>query len=198
VKRGPRHGCKGVAWLELTERVGRAAHLHYLLEPAAGGRGVAETAGGSTRASSSTANGRPGWPPCGVEVSITSLPCTLRCLSARLGDVSHAYHRPRVQELGSEASWHLFFTRRASTPWSSFGRRGWPMSAIRARGELRMSGMGAGELCEGLCSFVHAVCVLASGRSRTCHCGFLWRLCQFVIFVISVVPACRIESMPIA
>ena len=61
---------------------------------------------------------------------------------------------------------------------------GWPMSAIRARGELRMSGIGAGELCEGPCSFVHAVCVLASGRSRTCHCGFLWRLCRFLIFVI--------------
>ena len=72
------------------------------------------------------------------------------------------------------------------------------MSAMRARGELRMSGMGAGELCEGPCSFVHAVCVLASGRSRKCHCGFLWRFVGFVTFVISVVPACRVESISIA
>jgi hypothetical protein len=105
-------------------------------------------------------------------VSITSLPCTLRCLSWRLGDISHACHRPRVQEIVSEASYHLLFLRRASTPWSSFGRRGWPMSAIRAQGELRMSGKGAGELCERPCSFMHAVCVLASARSRNCHCGF--------------------------
>ena len=162
---------------------------------------MAETVGESTRASSSTANGRPpGWPPCGVEVSITSLPCTLRCLSARLGDVSHAYHRHRVQELGSEASWHLFFTRRASTPWSSFGRRGWPMSAIRARGELRMSGMGAGELCEGPCSFVCACRVRPCERSLS-HMS-LW---VFVAFV-SICDICHfrragmsyIESMPIA
>ena len=72
------------------------------------------------------------------------------------------------------------------------------MSAMRARGELRMSGMGAGELCEGPCSFVHAVCVLASARSRNCHCVFLWRLCRFLIFVIFVVPACGVESIPIA
>jgi hypothetical protein len=35
------------------------------------------------------------------------------------------------------------------------------MSAIRARGEFRMSGMGPCEICDGPCSFVHAVCVLA-------------------------------------
>ena len=61
---------------------------------------MAETAGGSTRASSSTANGQPVWPPCGVEVCITSLPCTLRRLSWRLGDIAHACHqchRPCVQ-----------------------------------------------------------------------------------------------------
>ena len=72
------------------------------------------------------------------------------------------------------------------------------MSAMRARGELRMSGMGAGELCEGPCSFVHAVCVLASARSRKCHWGFSSVLCALVTFVISVVPACRIESILIA
>ena len=71
------------------------------------------------------------------------------------------------------------------------------MSAMRARGELRMSGMGAGELCEGPCSFVHAVCVLASARSRKCHWGFSRVLCAFVTFVISVVPACRVESISI-
>jgi hypothetical protein len=65
-------------------------------------------------------------------------------------------------------------------------------------GELRMSGMGSGELCEGSCSFVHAVCVLASARSRKCHWGFSRVLCAFVTFVIFVVPACRIESIPIA
>ena len=41
--------------------------------------------------------------------------------------------------------------------------------ALRERGQLRMSGIGSGELCEGACRFVHAVCVLASGRSRKCH-----------------------------
>ena len=61
-----------------------------------------------------------------------------------------------------------------------------------------MSGMGAGELCEGACSFVHAVCVLTSARSRKCHCEFLWRFVCFVTFVISVVPACRVESISIA
>eukprot|EP00966_Prymnesium_polylepis_P078899 1828660-Prymnesium_polylepis.1 len=57
----------GVARPELTERVRRVAHMRYLLEPAAGGRGVAETAGERTRATSSAASGRPGWPPCGVQ-----------------------------------------------------------------------------------------------------------------------------------
>ena len=58
----------------------------------------------------------------------------------------------------------------ASTPWTASGGGWLPFSAMHARGGLCMSGMGAGELCEGPCSFVHAVCVLASGRSRTCHC----------------------------
>ena len=40
------------------------------------------------------------------------------------------------------------------------------------RGGLCMSGMSAGELCEAPCSFVHAVCVLASDRSRKSHWGF--------------------------
>jgi hypothetical protein len=193
-----RHGVVGAARLELTERVGSVARLRYILEPAAGGRGVAETTGGNLASSSSTANRRPGWPHCGTEVSTTTCPCALRCPAWRLSDIFDACGRPRVQEMVSEASWHLFFIRRASTPWSSFGRRGWPMSAMRARGELRMSGMGSGELCEGPCSFVHAVCVLASARSRKCHWGFSRVLCAFVTFVISVVPACRIESIPIA
>ena len=46
---------RGVVRLELTERVERVARLRYLFDPAAGGRGVAETVGESTRASSSTA-----------------------------------------------------------------------------------------------------------------------------------------------
>ena len=151
---------------------------------------MAVTAGGSTRANYSTANGQPGWPPCGVEVSITSLPCTLRCLSWRLGDISHACHRPRVQEIVSEASYHLLFLRRASTPWTSFGSKGSPLSAMRSRGSLCMSGMGAGELCEGPCSSVPALCVLASAHSRKYHCGFSRVLCAFVTVVIFVVPAC--------
>ena len=52
----------------------------------------------------------------------------------------------------------------------------------------------AGDLCEGACRFVHAVCVLASGRSRKCHCGFLWRFVGFVTFVIYVMPACRVPT----
>ena len=109
IKRRRRHGCEGVARLELTERVRRVAHLRNLLEPAAGGRGVAETAGESTRATSSTPSARPGWPPCGAQVSGTLCPCALRCLSYPLADLSHACHRPRVQEMVSEASWHLFY-----------------------------------------------------------------------------------------
>ena len=189
----------GVARLELTELVGRVVRLRYLFEPAAGGRGVAETVGESMRATCSTASGRPGWPPCGAQVSTTSRSCALRCLSRRLGDVSDALRSPSgVQELSSEASWHLVFTRRASTPWSCFGSKGSPLSAMRSRGGLCMSGMGAGDLCEGPCRLVHDVCVLASACSRKYHCGFSRVLCAFVIFVISVVPACRIESMPIA
>ena len=61
-----------------------------------------------------------------------------------------------------------------------------------------MPGMGADELCEGPCSSVHAMRVLASARTRTCHCGFVWRFVGFVTFVISVVPACRVESISIA
>ena len=36
--------------LELTERVERVARLRYLFDPAAGGRGMAETVGESMRA----------------------------------------------------------------------------------------------------------------------------------------------------
>jgi len=103
----------GVARLELTELVGRVAWLRYLFEPAAGGRGVAETVGESTRASSSTANRRPGWPPRSVQVSTTTLPCALHCPAWRLADVFDACGRPRVQEMVSEDLWHLFFRRRA-------------------------------------------------------------------------------------
>ena len=72
------------------------------------------------------------------------------------------------------------------------------MSAMRARGVSACRGMGAGNLCEGPCRLVYAVCVLASARSRKCHWGFSRVLCAFVTFVISVVLSCRIESMPIA
>ena len=72
------------------------------------------------------------------------------------------------------------------------------MSAMRERGGLRMPGMSAGDLCGGPCRFVHAVCVQASASSRKCHCGFSWRFVSFCEFVISVVPACRVESMSIA
>ena len=180
IKRRRRDGVVGVARLELTELVGRVAWLRYLFEPAAGGHGVAETVGESTRASSSTANRRPGWPPRSVQVSTTTFPCALHCPAWRLADVFDACGRPRVQEMVSEDSWHLFFRRRASTPWSSFGRRGSRLSAMRARGGLRMSGMGAGDLCEGPCRLVHAVCVLASASSRKCHCGFPRVLLAFV------------------
>ena len=116
IKRRRRDGVVGVARLELTELVGRVAWLRYLFEPAAGGRGVAETVGESTRASSSTANRRPGWPPRSVQVSTTTFPCALHCPAWRLADVFDACGRPRVQEMVSEDSWHLFFRRRASTP----------------------------------------------------------------------------------
>jgi hypothetical protein len=197
IKRWRRDGVEGVARLELTELVGTVARLRYLFEPTAGGRGVAETVGESTRASSSTVNGRPGWPHCGTEVSTTTFPCALHCPAWRLADVFDACGCPRVQEMVSEDSWQLFFRRRTSTPWSSFGRRGSQLSAMRARGGLRMSGMGSGDLCEGPCRLVHAVCVLASASSRKCDCGFSRILCAIVTFVISVLPACRIESMPI-
>ena len=130
-------------------------------------------------------------------MSTTACPCALRCLAWRLADVFYACGRPRVQEMVSEDSWHLFFVRRASTPWSNFGRRGWSMSAMRERGGLRMPGMSAGDLCGGPCRFVHAVCVQASASSRKCHCGFSWRFVSFCEFVMSVVPACRVESMSI-
>ena len=134
IKRRRRDGVVGVARLELTELVGRVAWLSYLFEPAAGGRGVAETVGESTRASSSTANRRPGWPPRSVQLSTTTFPCALHCPAWRLADVFDACGRPRVQEMVSEDSWHLFFRRRASTPWSSFGRMGSRLSAMRAWG----------------------------------------------------------------
>ena len=55
-----------------------------------------------------------------------------------------------------------------------------PYSAIRSCGGLCMSGMSAGELCEAPCSFVHAVCVLASDRSRKSHWGvFLAFVCFY-------------------
>ena len=158
MKRGRPHGCAAVRWLELTERAGRVARPRYLLEPAAGGRGVAETIGGNMASSSSSANRRPGWPHCGTEVSSTSCPCDLCCPAWRLADIFDACGRPRVQEMVSEASWHLFFIRRYSTPWSCFGSKGSPLSAMRSRGGLCMSGMGAGELCEGACSSV-PVCI---------------------------------------
>ena len=198
VKRGARHGVVAVRWLELTERAGRVARPRDLLEPAAGGRGMAATTGGSTASSSSISNRRAGWPHCGTEVSTTTCPCALRCPAWRLADVFDACGRPRVQEMVSEASWHLFFIRRASTPWSCFGSRGSPLSAMQSRGGLCMSGMGAGELCEGPFSSVPALCVLASGRSRTCCCGVSWRLCGICHSDIFVVPACRVESMSIA
>ena len=48
MEQASRHGVVGVRRLELTERIGMVAPPRYLLEPAAGGRGVAETTGGST------------------------------------------------------------------------------------------------------------------------------------------------------
>ena len=74
---------------------------------------MAETIGGNMASSSSTANRRPGWPHCGTEVSTTSCPGALRCPAWRLADVFDACGRPRVQEMVSEDSWHLFFRRRA-------------------------------------------------------------------------------------
>ena len=170
-KRRRRHGCEGVQWLDLSERVRRAARLRYFLEPVAGGRGVAETAGGSTRATSSTVNRRAGWPQCGAQVSCTSCPCAQRCPACPLADVSHACGRPRVQETGSEASWHLLFTRRASRRWSWNFSKGSSLSAMRVWGGLRMSGMRACMLCDGPCSSVSVVRVLASDRSRKSHWG---------------------------
>ena len=156
---------------------------------------MAETTGGSTASSSSSTNRRAGLPQCGAEVSTTSCPCALWCLSYPLADVSHACRRSRAQELSSEVSWQLFLMRRASTTWSCFWRRGLPMSAIRAPGELRMSRMGAGEHFEGSCSSVGVAGSCASGCSRTFCYEFLRVLCAFVTFVIFVVPACRIESI---
>ena len=75
-------------------------------------------------------------------------PCALHCPAWRLADVIDACHRPHVQEMVSEASCHLFFIRRASIGWSCFGSKGSTMSAMRARGQLRMSGMGAGDLVQ--------------------------------------------------
>ena len=187
----------GVRRLDLTERVRRVTHPRYLFEPAAGGRGVAETAGGSRRATSSSASGRAGWPPCAAQVSCTSCPCGLRCLSYPLTDFSHACGRPRVQEVVSEDSWHLFFMRRASTPWSSIRRRSSPLSAIRSRGGLRLPGMGASELCERPCSFVGQAGACAIGCSRTFYCEFLRVSVCFVILAMLVVSACRVKCMSI-
>jgi hypothetical protein len=44
-----------------------------------------------------------------------------------------------------------------------------------------MSGMGSCDHCEGPCSSVHAVCVLASARSRNCELS-LWVFVAFVSF----------------
>ena len=102
-KRRRRHGCEGVRWLELSERVRRAARLRYLFEPAAGGRGVAESDGWREHESSflNCQPSRAGWPQCGAQVSCTSCPCAQRCLACPLADVSHACGRPRVQETGN-------------------------------------------------------------------------------------------------
>ena len=140
---------------------------------------MAETAGGSTRATSSTVNRRAGWPQCGAQVSCTSCPCAQRCPACPLADVSHACGRPRVQETGSEASWHLLFTRRASRRWSWNFSKGSPMSAMRSQVGLRMSGMGASDLCEGPCRFVQAVCVACE---RLLSQISLWVFSRFVCF----------------
>ena len=182
----------------MSESEGPRAYATSSSLHAAGGRGVAETAGGSTRATSSTVTRRAGWPQCGAQVSCTSCPCAQRCPACPLADVSHACGRPRVQETGSEASWHLLFTRRASRRWSWNFSKGSSLSAMRVRGGLRMSGVRACMLCDVPCSSVSVVRVLANARSRKCHCGFSHVLRAFVTFVISVVPACRIEPMPIA
>ena len=108
-KRASRHAVEGVRRRELTERVERVVRPRYLLELAAGGRGVAETTGGNMATSSSTANRRAGWPHGDPEMSTTSCPCALRCPACPLADVSDACHRPRVQEMVSEDSLHLFF-----------------------------------------------------------------------------------------
>jgi len=46
------------------------------------------------------------------------------------------------------------------------------MSAFRARGELRMSRMGACEICEGPCSSVGVAGSCANGCSRKFGCEF--------------------------
>ena len=101
----------------------------------------------------------------------------------------------RVQEVVSEDSWHLFFMRRASTPWSSIRRRSSPLSAIRSRGGLRLPGMGASELCERPCSFVGQAGACAIGCSRTLYCEFLRVSVCFVILAMLVVSACRVKCM---
>ena len=71
------------------------------------------------------------------------------------------------------------------------------MSAMRARGEIRMSGMGVGEFCEGPCRSVGAAGSCASGCSRTFHCGFPRVSVCFVILAMLVVSACRVKCMSI-
>ena len=156
------------------------------------------SAGDSSRKSTSTCNGRPGGPPRGIEVSTKTLPCALRCPACPPTDVTDVCRRPRVQELSSEASWQLFFRRRASTPWSSIRRRSSAFSAMRERGELRLCGMVSCGLCEGPCSSVGEAGACASGRSRTFYCEFLRVSVLFVILAMLVVSACRVRCISIA
>ena len=117
--------------------------------------------------SSSTCSRAKAFSSSGAEVSTKSCTCALRCTAHPLVDVSHAYLHPRMQEPVSKTAWQVFFLGRASTRWSSCGRRGSPISAMRTRGGLRMSGVGACTLCEGPCSSVGAAGVCASDCGRT-------------------------------
>ena len=92
-------------------------------------------------------------------MSTTACPCALRCLAWRLADVFYACGRPRVQETGSEASWHLLFTRRASRRWSWNFSKGSPMSAMRS-------------CCGGVCACLAlgwAPAISVRGRAALCR-----------------------------
>jgi hypothetical protein len=71
-------------------------------------------------------------------------------------------------------------SRRASRRWSWNFSKGSPMSAMRSRGGLRMSGMGGSDLCEGPCV------QLCAGRVRPCERLLsqisLWVFSRFVCF----------------